>query len=136
MTEYVLGFLFDEFKENVVLIEKQKPDWQKGRLNGIGGKIEEGETPEEAMIREFREETGATVLYWRKYAVLEGKDFRMYCFHSTDQKAFDEAKTMETETVHKKQVKLLSMSRTIENLPWLIPLSLDVTRKEVNVVYQ
>jgi hypothetical protein len=26
----------------VVLIEKQKPDWQKGCLNAVGGKVEDG----------------------------------------------------------------------------------------------
>jgi 8-oxo-dGTP pyrophosphatase MutT (NUDIX family) len=29
----------------VLLIEKQKPAWQRGKLNGVGGKIEPGENP-------------------------------------------------------------------------------------------
>jgi hypothetical protein len=48
--------------DNVLLIRKAKPDWQRGLLNGIGGKVEVRngfiETINEATIREFKEETG------------------------------------------------------------------------------
>jgi len=43
---YVAGFMFSPDLENVVLIEKQKPEWQKGKYNAVGGKIEDGETPQ------------------------------------------------------------------------------------------
>lgn len=39
---YVCGFLFDRSFENVLLIRKNRPEKQKGRLNGVGGKVEEG----------------------------------------------------------------------------------------------
>jgi len=39
MIEMVVGFLFDNFSENVLLIKKNRPAWQKDRLNGVGGKI-------------------------------------------------------------------------------------------------
>lgn len=55
--EYVLGFMFDPTLRKVLLVWKDRPTWQKGRLNGIGGHIEAGETPHEAMVREFEEET-------------------------------------------------------------------------------
>lgn len=56
---YVLGFAFDEAMENVVLIKKERPQWQAGKLNGVGGKVETIDaTPRDAMIREFYEETG------------------------------------------------------------------------------
>ena len=32
-----------------------------GRWNGVGGKLDAGETPEECMIREIKEETGISV---------------------------------------------------------------------------
>lgn len=41
-----------------IFIVKKKPDWQKGRINFVGGKIEPGESPHEAARREFYEETG------------------------------------------------------------------------------
>lgn len=55
--------------DNVLLIRKAKPDWQKGLLNGIGGKLEDVDIPDgvafapfQPMVncakREFLEETG------------------------------------------------------------------------------
>ena len=61
MKAYVVGFAFDITNENVALILKTKPEWQAGLYNGIGGKIEEGERPIDAMSREFEEETGCHI---------------------------------------------------------------------------
>lgn len=55
---HVVGFFFDTERRRVWLVRKQRPEWQKGRLNGIGGKIEPGETALDAIVREFAEETG------------------------------------------------------------------------------
>lgn len=63
--EWVVGFLVDPETDSVLLIRKKRPAWMAGLLNGIGGKVEEGETPEEAMRREFFEEAGAIVSDWR-----------------------------------------------------------------------
>lgn len=53
---YVLGFYFRE--EEVLLVRKSSPPWQKGRWNGVGGHVEVGETPQQAMRRAFKEEAG------------------------------------------------------------------------------
>jgi 8-oxo-dGTP diphosphatase len=59
MVTYVLGFAFLNGDKDVILIEKTKPDWQKGLMNGVGGKLESyDESSLHAMVREFREETG------------------------------------------------------------------------------
>lgn len=50
------GFLFSPSRQTVLLVEKKKPEWQAGQLNGIGGKVEPGETVEQAMDREWNEE--------------------------------------------------------------------------------
>ena len=54
---YVAGFAFNMDGDRVLLVLKKKPAWQNGRLNAIGGKIEANESPLQAMVREFREET-------------------------------------------------------------------------------
>ena len=41
--EYTLGFVFDRDLQHVLLIQKQRPAWQAGKFNGIGGKLEAGE---------------------------------------------------------------------------------------------
>jgi 8-oxo-dGTP pyrophosphatase MutT (NUDIX family) len=57
--EYVLGFAFTPSKGGVLLIRKNRPAWQAGKFNGVGGKIESTDpTVEDAMCREFYEETG------------------------------------------------------------------------------
>ncbi len=40
---------------------KKENDYHEGKWNGLGGKFEQGETPEECAIREVREESGLTV---------------------------------------------------------------------------
>lgn len=55
---YVLGFAFDASFKHVLLVFKNRPSWQQGKLNGVGGHLEVGECPLSAMVREFKEETG------------------------------------------------------------------------------
>jgi len=48
----------------ILLIEK-KQGHGKGKWNGPGGKIEPGESPEDAMVREVKEEVGIDVKSYR-----------------------------------------------------------------------
>jgi 8-oxo-dGTP diphosphatase len=40
---------------------KKENDYHKGKWNGIGGKFNQGESPEECVIREVEEETGLKI---------------------------------------------------------------------------
>ncbi len=64
MQQYVVGVIFDETYDNVLLIRKRRPELQIGKLNGVGGKIEVDETPYAAMIRECEEECGLLLYNW------------------------------------------------------------------------
>ena len=44
---------------------KKKNDVNHDKWIGIGGKFEEGESPEDCLLREVREETGLTLTAWR-----------------------------------------------------------------------
>lgn len=127
MIKYVAGFLFSPDLEKVVLIEKQKPEWQKGLLNGIGGKIDAGEIPEEAMIREFREETSVTIANWKHFCRIDGPDENVYSvdFFYAISADYDKVKTMEKEEVITCNSFFLPGDKVIENLNWLVPLALD-----------
>lgn len=44
---------------------KKKNDLNKDKWIGVGGKFEEGESPEECLLREVKEETGLTLLEYK-----------------------------------------------------------------------
>ena len=44
---------------------KKEHDINKDKWVGVGGKFEEGETPEECLLREVKEETGVTLTSYR-----------------------------------------------------------------------
>ncbi len=55
----------------VVLAQRKKGDHCGGMWEFPGGKIEKGETPEDALTREIREELGMEVLPQRRLLTLE-----------------------------------------------------------------
>lgn len=125
MTDYVLGFAMDTVGR-VALIRKFRPAWQKGKLNGIGGKIEKFDSsPEAAMIREFREEAGLTINAWSSFATLRSNGHTIHCFRVwVDPDTLNGVKTQdETEHVSLYNVRSVRDYITVPNLAWLIPLA-------------
>lgn len=139
MNKYVAGLAFHKDDYNLVaLIEKQRPTWQKGKMNGIGGKVEEKESPIEAMIREFEEETGYKSIEqdWNNFTTLIGSDWmvRFYRSFSID---LNLLKTTTDEKVQIVRVSSLKLKKTevIENLKWLIPMALDTQFHYASITY-
>lgn len=131
---YCCGFLVDKVNRQVVLIEKKRPAWQAGKLNGVGGKVEAGESPYEAMRREFAEEAGAVVDDWRCFAIVVHGDGVIYMFVSVygDQQE-PVIEQMTDEWVQWWEIDYVMTSARMGNLDWLIPLALSGNR-EVAVV--
>lgn len=130
-TQYVVGFLFKTktgfFKEHYIsisLIEKNRPDWQKDKWSGIGGHIENGETPAQAMKREFIEEAGVSIDNWEQYCTVYYSDAIIHFFRAFGD--YDiESKT--DEKVFWQPMGELNNEfddKLIPNLHWLIPLAL------------
>ena len=79
---YCLGFLTDPTGERILLMEKRRPHWQVGLLNGIGGKLEDEESGVEAMARECVEETGLDVNQWFALDTLTFPGGQVEVFHA------------------------------------------------------
>ena len=124
MTEYVLGFYFR--RDKVLLILKNHPDWQAGKLNGLGGRVEPGEDPRQAMHREFVEESGiddALYARWCPFAVLQGEGWRVHVFAVRDDEATTPAREV-TDTGEQPMWvyhRSLPPETVISNLHWLVP---------------
>ena len=133
LQSYVVGFMFDTNGQFVNLIQKIKPEWQKGLFNGVGGKIEKGESAYDAMIREFKEETGVHCEDWTMFMQISGpglSSWVVYFFYAFSVKVF------KTLSVTDEEVVLFSVDHLpkniITNVRWLIPMALDPNcRKDV-----
>lgn len=62
-------------KDDKILLAKKKRGFGEGKYNGVGGKLEPGETPEEAMIRETREEINVTPTKYEKIGTVEFDEY-------------------------------------------------------------
>ena len=58
-----------------LLLAYKKRGFGEGLWNGVGGKVEKGETIEQAAVRETREEIGITPTEYEKVAVLEFDEY-------------------------------------------------------------
>jgi 8-oxo-dGTP diphosphatase len=125
MTSYVVGFAFSPNLHEVMLVEKKRPKWQIGLLNGPGGRIEVGESPLDAMVREFREETGLGTHddEWTRYASLEVDGNFVHFFYHVFVGCMPHPITTTDETVV--LAPLGMQSKWLPNLRWLIPMALN-----------
>lgn len=62
-------------KDNQILLALKKKGFGEGKYNGVGGKLELGETPEQAMIREAEEEISITPIHYEKVGENEYSEF-------------------------------------------------------------
>lgn len=129
---YVLAFMFSLDRKRVALIEKNRPEWQAGKINGIGGKVEQAEWAQDALAREFKEETGVETHgnHWEYFAqmifendILGGKAC-VHCF-SMFSELIDEVKTTEDEKVSVYWLEGIDKWPLMENVPTLLAIALN-----------
>lgn len=124
MWRYVVGFAFSSGMSNVLLIRKKSPRWQKGLLNGIGGKIEKGESPLDAMRRECKEETGL-ILNWEHRGHMAGINddkemFQCHLFYAYSDDIF-KFEQLENEILGLYSPHFLRRENIVDSLHFLIP---------------
>ena len=132
---YCLGFLFSPGFGNVALIEKKKPLWQEGKLNGLGGIVSPNESPLEAMKFKFYEESGVQIDSWQQFCLLEGNGFLVHCYYAESQNIIHI--TQQTGTKGTERPDLYScisvfegFRRTVDNVPWLMSMAISVARNQ------
>lgn len=120
--KYVAGFIFDLAAQRVLLIKKNKPVWQAGLYNGIGGSIELNESPLDAIIREVKEEVNLSIKTWKNFCELKGEGFSVEFFYTFTNK-IPEFKNNTSEIASIFQVKLIP-ENIVNNIGWLINMAL------------
>jgi 8-oxo-dGTP diphosphatase len=134
MKNYVIGFAFTEDLNKVVLIRKNRPEWQAGKLNGVGGHLEERESWMAAMKREFEEETGVPneKQHWQLISIMsDDEHYRLFVYAAKGDFAL-EADTKTDENIARYDVKDLlenalgNNPETIFNVPWLILMARQI----------
>ncbi len=132
MKHFVIGFVFNHQQDEVLLVEKKRPDWQAGRWNGIGGKIEPtDDSPLAAMQRESKEETGMR-LNWELTVIFTCPGGTCYVYKAIDNLNCGHEnfcnkihyEQIEDEVLECWPVNALP-DLILENLKWLIPLCLS-----------
>ena len=102
-------------KEDKILLARKKRGFGLGKWNGIGGKIENKETPSEAMIRETEEEIFTTPIEYKKIGIMHFIEYdkeekihvNMHLYIAT-----------KTKGLPKESEEMLPAWFSIEHLPW------------------
>ena len=133
MNQYVLGFLFHG--PDVALIYKLKgPRPVIDRWNGVGGKVELGESPFDAMVREFKEETGVTIEHWWSFCEFYMSDYQAmiacYMAKINGNQPRPQLQQLTEERVAWWPYRQISRLDVVPNLHWLIGLALDPERPQ------
>ncbi len=138
---YCLGFAFGWVETGVsgrapavALIHKNRPEWQAGKMNGIGGHVEESDPlVVDAMVREFREETGITTYTkeWIPFASMEGRGWHVECYY-THAVNLHSLHTMTDEKIEIVSVDSVTSGLVpiVDHVAWLIPLARDKTARK------
>lgn len=140
MKEYVLAFIFDKNRYDteraaVLLLKKRKPEWQAGKYNGIGGKIEKGENSGFAAYREWKEETKTELPQsaFKLFGEMTGPDWRVYLY--TGESGELELAVNNDEPVRITPIgyleKLAKKDKCLHNVPFLVELSWAVLNNRI-----
>lgn len=136
---YTLGFVFAKRPSghHVLLLRKARPAGQAGRFNGVGGKLEAGETPHECMAREAEEEVGLKrpPAEWRRFGSLSDEGFFMDLFMLyVSSEDMDRALAFSQRTDEPADcfgvLELMLLPEVLPNIPYLVQMALSFERGE------
>ncbi len=138
--DYVLGFIVSRHAQAVLLIEKIKPAFQNGFLNGIGGKIELEDSGDmfKAMARECEEETGlkTTPDNWKHVCTMNCKEnstdnvsssWTVHVLTIPMKEEIFKYQSKTEEIVHLRSLNsiVVTNKELLGNITWLVGMSID-----------
>lgn len=144
--EYVCGFLFfndvsltsfeasimPASERKVLLILKDRPTWQAGLYNGIGGKVEKDEVRFDAMVRECYEECGLAIKDWDYFCLMRGDGYIVH-FYKAFRDIISPWEQKTTESLAAFPVSALPKN-LIKSNRYLIPMALEDDMKRAIVI--
>ncbi len=71
-----LGYLIKDNKVLMLYRNKKLNDVHKGKYNGVGGKFKKGESPEDCLRREVKEEVGVDIVDYRLRGIITFPSFK------------------------------------------------------------
>lgn len=127
MNNFVLGFITD--RKRVLLIRKNRPEWQKGLYNGVGGLVLLDETQTDAMIREAKEETNLDITNWIKIDTLEYPNDKvvLHLFQATVSKKYISSYKTNTDEI----VRIFKLNKLPKNILNDVPY---ICKKRLNLL--
>lgn len=134
MKHYVVGFTFNRTSDKVLLVRKNRPEWQAGKWNGIGGKIEPSDpSPLHAMDRETKEETN-TNCAWELVTIFTCPGGTVYFYRSFSSFKGIWFEQMEDEKLKVWRLDTDTLPDNIDpELKWVIPLYLSNNQLPIHV---
>src|SRR5687767_6774354 len=129
MIYYTIGALFTKDFGHVLLIGKEKPDWQKEKLNFPGGKVESDEDYAACISREFKEETDINIspFDWALIGKIEnGPEYEVGFLTAVyDPEVHGEWCQTTKEIPFWIKTTEIHNYRVVGNLYWLIPFAMN-----------
>ena len=124
--KYTVAFIFNSSMSKVLLVHKEKPEWQLGKLNGIGGKYEEGESGAQCIARETREESTLEIPEdkWLRIGTISQDRGNVGVYTAIYDGELSNAVKGHYEEVEWFEVNALPQN-VIPNLRWLIPMAIE-----------
>lgn len=143
--QFVVGFMFDSIMPTeayVLLTQKTRPKWQAGKLNGIGGELKPGESINQAMTREFKEETGIRFdewVYFCKMRYIEQETIHFfYAFHpilhDCRKQTDEELVALHVKNVCADLIRPGVNASYVSDLRWLIPMAWQMDKENCEYI--